>query len=64
MTDTRKTFVIHVRDGNGPATVQEVRTGRQARLGSLRATVGQIERWLREGGSRAGDPGDDDRGTR
>jgi hypothetical protein len=48
MAEARKTFVIHVRDGDGPATVQEVRTGRQARLGSLRETVGQIERWLRE----------------
>jgi hypothetical protein len=48
MTEMRKTFVIHVRDGEGPATVQEVRTGRQARLGSLRETVAQIERWLRE----------------
>lgn len=49
MAPTRKTFVIHVREDGGPATVQEVRTGRQARLGSLRETVAQIERWLREG---------------
>jgi hypothetical protein len=54
MTSSRKTFVIHVRDGDGPATVQEVRTGRQARMRSLRETVGQIERWLRDGRPPAG----------
>ena len=48
MAEARKTFVIHVRDDGGHATVQEVRTGRQARLGSLSETVGQIERWLGE----------------
>jgi hypothetical protein len=55
MAEVRKTFVIHVRGDDGPATVQEVRTGRQARLGSLRETVGQIERWLREGPARTVD---------
>jgi hypothetical protein len=48
MPSTRKTFVISLRDKDGPATVQEVRTGRTARLGSLREIAGQIERWLRD----------------
>lgn len=48
MPSTRKTFVISLRDKDGPATVQEVRTGRTARLSSLREIAGQIERWLRE----------------
>jgi hypothetical protein len=63
MAEARKTFVIHVRDGEGPATVQEVRTGRQARLGSLRETVAQIERWLREGLSGAAAGREHDRGA-
>ena len=46
---SRRTFVISVRDQDGPATVEEVRTGRKARLGSLRDAVAQIERWLDEG---------------
>ena len=45
---TRKTFVIDVRELDGPATVHEIRTGRKARLGSVRDTALQIERWLRE----------------
>jgi hypothetical protein len=48
MRSTRRTFVISVREHGGPATVQEVRTGRKARLGSLSDTGAQIERWLRE----------------
>jgi hypothetical protein len=48
MPSTRNTFVISVRDQDGPATVEEVRSGRKARLSSLRDTAGQIERWLRE----------------
>lgn len=48
MASTRKTFVIDVRELDGPATVHEVRTGRKARLASLRETAVQIERWLRE----------------
>ena len=48
MPSTRKTFVVSLRDQDGPATVQEVRTGRTARLSSLREIAGQIERWLRE----------------
>lgn len=47
MTATRKTFVVSVRDQDGAATVQEVRTGRKARL-ELRELAGQIERWLTE----------------
>jgi hypothetical protein len=48
MISTRKTFVISVRDREGPATVEEVRTGRKARLSSVRGAAGQIERWLRD----------------
>lgn len=48
MASTRKTYVVSVRDEDGPATVEEVRTGRKARLASLREIAGQIERWLRE----------------
>ena len=48
MTPTRKTFVVSVRDQDGPATVHEVRTGRKARL-ELPKLAGQIEHWLREG---------------
>jgi hypothetical protein len=44
----RKTYVVSVRDHDGPATVEEVRTGRKARLASLTEIGGQIERWLRE----------------
>ena len=47
MNSTRKTFVVSVRDQDGPATVHEVRTGRKARL-ELGQLAGQIERWLRE----------------
>jgi hypothetical protein len=54
MTSTRKTFVVSVRDQDGPATVHEVRTGRQARL-ELRELADQIERWLRETNSRGRD---------
>ena len=39
MDSTRKTFVVSVRDQEGPATVQEVRTGRKARLLNLVAAV-------------------------
>ncbi len=47
MTPTRKTFVVSVRDQDGPATVHEVRTGRKARL-ELRELPVQIERWMSE----------------
>jgi hypothetical protein len=47
MATTRKTFVVSVRDQDGPATVHEVSTGRQARL-ELRELAEQIQRWLRE----------------
>jgi hypothetical protein len=48
MTSTRKTFVVSVRDQDGPATIQEVRSGRKARLSSLAGITAQIERWLQE----------------
>jgi hypothetical protein len=54
MTSTRKTFVVSVRDQDGPATIHEVRTGRQARL-ELRELADQIDRWLRETNSRGRD---------
>lgn len=60
MASTRKTFVIDVRDLDGPATVHEIRTGRKARLASVRDSALQIERWLRE----AKKPGADPRGER
>lgn len=49
----RKTYVVSVRDHDGPATVEEVRTGRKARLASLKDIGAQIERWLRETRPRA-----------
>jgi hypothetical protein len=52
VSSTRKTFVVSVRDQDGPATIHEVRTGRKARL-ELRELAGQIERWVREGSSGA-----------
>ncbi len=48
MSSTRKTYVVSVHEQDGPATVEEVRTGRKARLSSLREIAAQIERWLRE----------------
>jgi hypothetical protein len=54
MTPTRKTFVVSVRNQDGPATIHEVRTGRQARL-ELRELADQIERWMRETNSRGRD---------
>jgi hypothetical protein len=48
VTSTRKTFVVSVRDQDGPATIQEVRTGRTVRLASLAEIKAQIERWLRD----------------
>jgi hypothetical protein len=47
MTSTRKTFVVSIRDQDGPATVHEVSTGRKARL-ELRDLAWQIERWLED----------------
>ena len=61
MASTRKTFVVSLRDEDGPATVHEVRTGRKARLQSLRELAGQIDRWMREA-NPAGKPGTDERG--
>ena len=39
MDSTRKTFIVSVRDQEGPATLQEVRTGRKACLLNLVAAV-------------------------
>jgi hypothetical protein len=49
MGSSHRTYVVSIREGRGPATVEEVRTGRKARLGTLSDAIGQIERWLREG---------------
>jgi hypothetical protein len=51
MPSTRKTFVVSLRDQDGPATVHEVRSGRKARL-ELRELPDQIERWLHEAKAR------------
>ncbi len=57
MLPKRRTFVVSVQQHDGPATVEEIRTGRKARLDSLTEIGAQIERWLRdakpaEGGKR------------
>ena len=57
MPPKRTTYLVSVREHGGPATVEEIRTGRKARLRTLSETGAQIERWLRE----AAPPGD--RGT-
>ena len=48
MTANRQTYLISVREHGGPATVEEIRTGRKVRLDSLGEAVAQIERWLQE----------------
>jgi hypothetical protein len=48
MTSTRKTYLVSAHEHDGPATVEEVRTGRKVRLGSLRDAGSLIQRWLRE----------------
>ena len=58
MLPKRSTYIVSVRDTDGPATVEETRTGRKARIGSLKDIGAQIERWLREAraaGRREGD---------
>jgi hypothetical protein len=53
MAPIRSTYVVSVHEHDGPATVEEVRTGRKARLRSLRDAGHQIERWLREASAGA-----------
>jgi hypothetical protein len=48
MPPIRNSYLVSVHEHDGPATVEEVRTGRKARLSSLRDIATQIERWLRE----------------
>ncbi len=48
MAPIRTSYVVSVHERGGPAIVEEVRTGRKARLGSLRDAGAQIEQWLRE----------------
>jgi hypothetical protein len=55
MPTTRKTYVVSVHEYGGAAIVEEVRTGRKARLGALGDAGPQIERWLRDSGPTAPD---------
>jgi hypothetical protein len=48
MATTRRTYLVSAHEHDGPATVEEIRTGRKARIASLRDAGKQIERWLRE----------------
>jgi hypothetical protein len=48
MAPTRRTYLVSVRDNDGPATLEEIRTGRKVRLGSVTDVGTQIERWLGE----------------
>jgi hypothetical protein len=61
MSTSRKTFVVSVREHDGPATIHEVSTGRKARLSSLRDIAAQIERWLRDARLTPSDRTDDQR---
>jgi hypothetical protein len=56
----RKTFVVSLRDQDGPATVHEVRTGRKARL-ELRDLPDQIQRWIGEPRQQVEQGGQDER---
>ena len=48
MASTRRTYLVSAHEHDGPATVEEIRTGRKVRIGSLKEAGSQIERWLRE----------------
>jgi len=48
MAPIRNSYIVFVHEHGGPAIVEEVRTGRKARLASLGDTGAQIQRWLRE----------------
>jgi hypothetical protein len=48
MASARRTYLVSVRDNDGPATLEEIRTGRKIRLGSVTDVGTQIERWLGE----------------
>jgi hypothetical protein len=48
MGSDHRTYVVSVREGPGATTVEEVRTGRKARLGTLGDAIAQIELWMRE----------------
>ena len=48
MGTNHRTYVVSVREGPGATTVEEVRTGRKARLGTLGDAIAQIELWMRE----------------
>ena len=48
MGTSQRTYVVSVHEGRGPTTVEEVRTGRKARLGTLGDAIAQIELWMRE----------------
>ncbi len=48
MAPVRNSYIVVVHEPRGPAIVEEVRTGRKARLGSLGDAGALIERWLSE----------------
>lgn len=48
MVPSRRTYLVSIPEQGGPATVEEIRTGRKARLSSLNDAPVQIERWLKE----------------
>ena len=48
MGSDHRTYVVSVREGPGATTVEEARTGRKARLGTLRDAIAQIELWMRD----------------
>jgi hypothetical protein len=47
----RRTFVVRVRDVEGPAVVQDIRTGERAQVAALGGVVAVIDRWLRRDGA-------------
>ena len=58
MGSNHRTYVVSVREGHGATTVEEVRTGRKARLGTLGDAVAQIELWMREAKPERADRGE------
>ena len=52
--ERRRTYVVSVRDRHGPATIEEVHSGRRARLDTYEDAPRQIGLWLSE---RAADTG-------
>jgi hypothetical protein len=61
MARNHRTYLVSVRQHGGPATVEETRTGRKARLRSLSEAPAQIERWLRESAASEPNPSEERR---